>query len=204
MFRWVAFALTVLLVSASSVGAPRPSEGELTIVVRTNSVPPSFRTMRVTLRQRNSTVVNLDLGEDIDDQEIKLSTGGRYRVFERYRTSMTVMDEGPHLDLIDWRHFDSSWTLLKSLDHTRCRTLSTNRIDGSRFPRVTKADMVRAVRARTKQEWGRAAQLIIECSGPNDYPCAVMLSSIFIRVERRVQGKWAHVGLVEFRIPMGC
>jgi hypothetical protein len=179
---------------------------DLSIVVRVNSNPSLFTVRPIKLSDPGPTVIDLDLGEDIDGQEVKLAGGSstdRYRIFQRYRTTMTVMAEGPHLDLTDWHHFDSTWVPLQSLDGNRFRTLAGDQMDASRFPRVTRSEIIQAVRARAG-DWPDVLQLAKSCRGPNDAPCAVMISSIYLRIEKQVQGRWTNADVVEIRIPMGC
>jgi hypothetical protein len=182
------------------------NRADLSIVVRVNFDPPSITIRPITLSQHRSTIVDLDLGEDIDGQEVTLAghNAVRYRVLQRYRTSMTVMAEGPHLDLIDWRHFDSSWMPLRSLASNRFRTLESNQMADAKFPGITRSDMINAVRRRVGKDWPYILQLVKSCRGPNSDACAVMISSIYLRIQKQARDRWIDVGLLEFRMPMGC
>jgi len=61
------------------------------------------------------------------------------------RSSMSISAEGPHLDLMGWRHFDSTWTRLVSLDAKRFRTLKSDQMEASRFPSTTKSEIIGAL-----------------------------------------------------------
>jgi len=153
------------------------------------------------------TVVDLDLLESIDGQEVMLNFRDdytEYRVLQRYRTSMSVSVEGPHLDLIDWRHFDSEWIPLKSLGDNRYRTLSYDETDHVKFPATTKAEIMTEVRRQVKNDWPELLELVKDCNGPNDGACHVGISSIYLSIQKKVHERWINIGLVDFQIPMGC
>lgn len=163
-------------------------------------------TIPVKLSKRLAVLDDLDIGDDIYGKEITIVGGdqsARYRIFERYRTSMTVMGEGPHLDLIDWRHFDSEWIELDQLADRKFRTLAYEQMDSSKFPPVTNAELVSAVRKRAS-DWPQIVKLAKTCRNPNDEPCSVSDSSLYFRIEKLVGDRWTTVGMVEVLIPMGC
>jgi hypothetical protein len=172
-----------------------------------NPHPPSLSLRHIKLAKNRPSIIDLDLGEDIDNQEVTLKFPGNsaeYRVFQRYRTSMSISAEGPHLDLVDWRHFDSSWTPLLALDAKRFRTLKSDQMEDSRFPSTTKSEILKEVRRRVGKDWPDLLELVKGCRGPNDGACLVMISSIYLRIQKQVRGRWIDIGLVEVRIPMGC
>jgi hypothetical protein len=171
-----------------------------------NPNPPSFTRRYFKLSRRQPTLIDLDLTEDIDNQEVALNfrDDSEYRVFQRYRTSMTISAEGPHLDLVEWRHFDSPWTSLKTLGPKRFRTLATDQMEESKFPSTTKAEIMKEVRRHVGREWPAGLELVKDCHGPNDAACLVSISSIYLHIEKKVRNQWVNVGLVEIRIPMGC
>jgi hypothetical protein len=182
---------------------------DLSIVIDSsepNPSPPSLKRLHIRLVERGPTAIELDLAESIDDQDVTLNFRGddEYRMFQRYRTSMTISDEGPHLDLLNWRHFDSPWIQLKALSSNRFRTLTTNQMDGSKFPSTTNAEIVAEVRRQVGADWSTISELAKDCDGPNDGACLVLISSICLRIQKRVRARWIDVGVVEIRLPMGC
>jgi hypothetical protein len=116
---------------------------------------------------------------------------------------MTVMGEGPHLDLVDWRHFDSEWIELDQLAQRKFRTLAYEQMDTSKFPPVTKSELISAVGKRAS-DWPQIVKLAKTCGNPNDDPCSVSDSSLYFRIEKLVGDRWTTVGIVEVLIPMGC
>ena len=177
---------------------------DFSIVVKVSETSLTHQYFKLSRRQ--PTLIDLELGEDIDNQEVTLNfrDNSEYRMFQRYRTSMSISAEGPHLDLVDWRHFDSPWTSLEMLGPKRFRTLATDEMEESKFPSTTKAEIMKEVRRRVGEEWPELLELVKDCHGPNDGACRVSISSIYLRIQKKVRDQWVNVGLVEIRIPMGC
>ncbi len=182
---------------------------DLSIVVaiaQPNPNRPSLETRPIKLSKSRRTVMQLHLGEDLDNQELILNFSDNsveYRVFQRYRTSMSIANEGPHLDLVDWRHFDSPWSQLPSFSPGRFRTLRSDQMDSAGFPRTTQSEILDEVRRQVGHD-SPFVDVARTCHGPTDGACWVGISSIYLRFQKHVRGSWIDVGLVEFRLPMGC
>ena len=203
---FIAMLLVFVMLALPGSGSAAPAP-ELVLQVDIGSSPPEYKQRRVRLSRSRTVVIELDLGEELGGQPVWLAAGashGTYRVLERYRTSMTVMGEGPHVDLVDWRHHDSAWQSMATTtrNHFVSRVISDR--EESLFPRVSRREMQMAVDSRARRTWPAASKLVRQCSGPTSYPCAVGVSSRYFRVQRRVSGNWVGVGDVEVRLPMGC
>lgn len=194
-------------VKATATDTKATQHADLYIGVETGSSPPSLRRQHVQLAKHGATtIVDLDLAESVGDQEVTLNfrEDGEYRVLQRYRTSMSISMEGPHLDLIDWRHFDSPWVSLKALSSKRFRTLATDQMQSGKFPPTTNEEIVAEVRKRMETDRSEIVEAAKSCGWPSDGACFVSISSIYLRVQKRVRAGWTDVGLIELRIPMGC
>jgi hypothetical protein len=169
--------------------------------------PPFYELRYIKLSKRGTTIVGLDMTEYVDKSEVTLNfrdSSAEYRILQQYRTSMSVSAEGPHLDLIDWRHYDSPWKSLKSLGRNRFRTLPAGQMQDIRFPKTSKSDIVKEVRRQVGHDWPYLLELVQSCNGPNEGACLVAISSIYLRIQKQVRGRWVDVGLVDFRVAMGC
>jgi hypothetical protein len=179
---------------------------DLSVVIGVGVEDVVLQSRTIKLSNKPAVLADLDIGDDIYGKEITIVGGERsakYRIFERYRTSMTVMAEGPHLDLFDWRHFDSEWIELNEIGERKFRTLGHEQMETSKFPPTTKAELVSAVRKRAS-DWPVIVELAKTCRNPNDEPCAVADSSLYFLVEELIGNRWTKVGFVEVLIPMGC
>jgi hypothetical protein len=188
------------------VPAAAPAPVDFSVVFQYGVEHQILGTIPVKLSKKLAVLADLDIGDNIYGKEITIVGGdqsAQYRIFERYRNSMRVMGEGPHLDLIDWRHFDSEWIELDQLAQRKFRTLAYEQMDSSKFPPVTNAELVSAVRKRAS-DWPQIVELAKTCHNPNDEPCSVSDSSLYFRIEKLVGDRWTTVGMVEVYIPMGC
>ena len=184
-----------------------PKGTDLSIVVELADDPPSFDVRHIKLGKDRKVTIDLDLAENIDGQIATLhfsDSSASYRMLQRYRNSMTISFEGPHIDLHDWRHFDSPWTPLESLGANRFRTLRSEQMDDSKFPKTTKVEIIKEVRRRVGKDWPDVIEWVEGCNGPNEGACIVTISSIYLRIQKQVDDRWIDVGMVEIAIPMGC
>lgn len=148
--------------------------------------------------------VDLDLGESIENQIILLrgaSPDLEFKIEQQFETSLTVMDEGPHLDLTDWKHYRSEWREIKKLDDNKFLALKLSEADSSRFPKVSMREIYREVSRRGDDKWAKLAR---SAKTVNDYPLGVGVSKISLRIKVREDKQWRVIKRLEFIIPMGC
>lgn len=152
-----------------------------------------------------TSTLDLELGASVDGQPITLYLSPdemrEFKVEQQFETSMTIMDEGPHLDLIDWKHYTSEWQPLESIGQNKFRALTLSEDEVSRFPTVTPAEIYSAVLKRGGKRWANIAKT---CKGPNDDWCGVSTSRISFRISALTDRKWVVVHQVDVIVPMGC
>lgn len=154
----------------------------------------------------DTILVQVGLGDDPSGKTylIKIDSSLQsIEIFQNYETSLTLMDEGPHIDLTNWKHYIGDWQKL-SISENHFKTFAYSQEDQVKFPEVTRDEIVQVV----KQGWGDDpdgwAKLAEECKGANGYPCGVSISRINLKIVTvDVNGVKAE-RLVIFEIPMGC
>ena len=111
------------------------------------------------------------------------------------------MDEGPHCDLTEWKHYNSKWKELRIIDGEFI-TASYRETDWEKFIEVNMNELREAVRNQCGDRW---AEQIKDIKSPNEYPCGVSTSRIFLKIE------WINLlenikseQIISFEIPMGC
>lgn len=137
-----------------------------------------------------------------------LVPGTRFRMEQRYETSLTVMDEGPHMDLLDWKHHVSEWEEMQSKGSV---TFVSREVMADQFPLVTHAEIVDAVRVES-DKWAqqgadqgkRWINLAETCEGPKAGACNVSVSRVMLRVQVVEAGEWKTIQTIEIAVPMGC
>jgi hypothetical protein len=145
-----------------------------------------------------------DLGETLQGSFISITSKkwDNIQIEQKVETSVTIMDEGPHCDLVNWRHFTTNWTKLKETQKSSFTAITYQNGETTRFPTVEMKKLQKAANKQCGQEWG---DLVNKCKSPNDYPCGVGTSRYFIKVIGidNVTGK-KMTREITIRIPMGC
>ncbi len=131
-----------------------------------------------------------------------------FRVEQQYETSLTLMDEGPHMDLLDWKHHLSGWS---ELEKTGDLEFLSNAVASDEFPQVNQADIIEAVRAETKRwsvqgfdQGDRWIDMAKQCQSSTTSPCGVSVSKIRIKIKVKDAGEWRDIQTIEIHVPMGC
>ena len=145
----------------------------------------------------------LELGDNLDEQLVKLtsSKADQFRVHVQYETSITVMDEGPHLDLIDWKHCTTEWLQVSESSPNIFTLPQERKINLDCFPSVTSKEIKDAVLKYGGERW---ASLLKDNVDINTYPLAAAVSTIRIRVQRFSGENWVEDAMITINVPMGC
>jgi hypothetical protein len=146
----------------------------------------------------------VDLGETLESSRIKIQTDkwDKIEIEQRLETSVTIMNEGPHCDLVDWKHYTTDWAKLKEINKLTYTALSYKNGEITKFPDVDMKELREAAKKKCGQGW---ADLIKETKTPYDYPCDVGVSRFYVKVigTDKVTGKRIQ-RTITIRIPMGC
>ncbi|MFT3667952.1 MAG: hypothetical protein QM795_05065 [Pseudoxanthomonas sp.] len=156
--------------------------------------------------------VPVELGDDLFGTTLQLqpaTSGETYRVRVQYETSLALGAEGPHLDLIDWKHCTSAWQPAHAVDAVSFVLPTPTAEQHSCFPAYTRAELDAAVRAHgVKQGDPTLADGWLPNLDKGDAVGAVTpyvgISTVRVRVEVKRKGAWVAVTTVEFALPMGC
>ena len=160
-----------------------------------------FDKERLIPMKKGLSEVFLDLGEEVDS--IAIHSEGEYRVLLQTQTSVSVMDEGPHLDLVSWKHGESSFTMLEKKER------GFSFVDNSgeaHFPAVDLEEIVLAVTKEVKQHKlnNRWIEVAKKCRDAYSYPCSVAPSLYLFHIHKKLNGQWSLVGKLKLIPPMGC
>lgn len=163
----------------------------------------TFEGPRVISLAKNNVEVPLELTDSIEGVILKLrpATGGEFLIEQSFETSLTVMEEGPHLDLLDWKHHVSPWQPLKEVRPNEFLTRKIPDADRVKFPEVTPAEIQKAVTREGGKTLGRYVRNV---RGPNDEPCGVGVSKISFRIKVKDGADWKVLRTVHFLVPLGC
>jgi hypothetical protein len=105
----------------------------------------------------DSVTVAIDLGDDLQQQTFALKYSEMFndiKVEQSYITSMSIQGEGPHLDLTDWKHYQSGWKPVSKISNNKYRCLSYTESEQTRFPEVTLEDVkLEIAETENYKEW---------------------------------------------------
>lgn len=154
--------------------------------------------------QNDSTSVFAELGESIEGQVIEVNPRElqNIKIEQRYETSVTVMNEGPHCDLLDWKHYYSPWKpLQKTVTGQFVALLYTDKERGL-FPSIRIDELRTRVASQCGKEW---LQQIKEISNPSQLPSAIGISRYFLRITgERKSDHMIVTKIITIEVPMGC
>ena len=158
--------------------------------------------------------VALELGDELEGKILSLSTTAlpdTHRVSMQFETSMAISDEGPHIDLLDWKHCVSEWKFLPRMQGGNSYTLpGPTETEASCFPSFTPQEIQAATLAELQgygfeetrvQRWLELARTV---SALGEGPLYVGVSKVRLRIEHYVDDQWVEVTRVEFTSPLGC
>lgn len=145
-----------------------------------------------------------DLGETLEESIITIQTEA-YKDIEIYQaveTSVTIMNEGPHCDLTNWKHFTSDWRKVKALNPNTFQVTPYNNGETRNFPKVTIQEVMDAARQGCGESW---AKHIEDVKSVFDYPCDVGVSRYFLKIKGtdKASGRKIEKTII-VSIPMGC
>jgi len=139
--------------------------------------------------------------EGIDFTIVPTASTQTIQIFQSYETSMTLMNEGPHLDLMDWKHHHSEWQPLE-LKNKHAQSQIIDQTNGANFPFVLPHEIVEAVRSLTEEaHW---IELAKQCESPHHYPCGVGFSRLYFKLILTDKHHQKRTKYVVFELAMGC
>jgi hypothetical protein len=149
--------------------------------------------------------IDLDLGDNIENQKIVLRPHDgetrEFKIEQQFETSFQVHNEGPHIDLKDWKHYRSNWEEIRAVEKNVFLTPKLREADHTKFPQVTRTEIYNAVFNAGGREW---AQKTRRCQTLTDSYCNVGVSRISYRIMVKESGQWKVINQLNFDIPMGC
>jgi hypothetical protein len=145
-----------------------------------------------------------ELGSTIEGQLLVVLSENlsQVKVEQSYETSVTISKEGPHCDLLNWKHYYSEWKTLNTNENGAfiCETYTQE--DNEKFPKIELSNLQKEVRKQCGEDW----QLLInDITSPTEYPSSVSISRYFLKVtgQRKDNGQLI-TKIIVIESPMGC
>ena len=159
----------------------------------------------------DTLVLDLDLGSSPSGHDYLIreldSSVAKIDLYQRYETSMSISKEGPHLDLLDWKHHVSEWELLE-LEENEAMTPRFIPEEYTQFPEVKVREIVKEVKRIEKEVWKTDdrhwSKLAKTIPVPGEYPSSVTISKVYLKMVITLTNGETVVRNIEYNIPMGC
>lgn len=159
--------------------------------------------MLTNLVEGDTVYLWVELAETVEGQQITIEAPELKNIVleQRYETSISISAEGPHCDLVDWKHYDSDWRIIKPFSQDSYYTLVYTDEERTRFPTVS----VEAVNDEIKSLCPGFLDNVEGVNSIHEYPYGISISRVYFRItgERIGNGERIEKMLV-FDIPMGC
>lgn len=145
-----------------------------------------------------------DLGQTLESAviAIKAEKYTDIEIHQAIETSLTIVNEGPHCDLINWKHYTSDWRKVKTLESNTFQVTGYQNGEPKQFPKVSIQEVMDAVQEQCGEEWAKHIKAI---KSIQDYPCEIDVSRYFLKIKAidKVSGEKIEKTIVVL-IPMGC
>lgn len=153
---------------------------------------------------KDTIEISPELGYGLDSQIVMVELKPNIKsieVFESYKTVLSIMDEGPHLDLYDWKGYESNWTSLKTIKDKVFMMRLISEKEAARFPDFTKEKLVEVAES-VEKGWGNTLTKPSYGTWKDHYWIGVGIRRLkFVLTDS--EGKSITKYLVAY-IPMGC
>jgi hypothetical protein len=152
----------------------------------------------------DSMNVFMEMSTNLQGQAIAVLTSELtdIQLFQSYETSVTIMNEGPHCDLLDWKHYRSDWEELTRNCFGDFIAASYDESERQKFVEVSLTELKEAIAFYCDEEWAKHAASV---KGPNDYPAGVSINKYFLKLTGKNEKTGKQVTkIISFGAAMGC
>lgn len=152
--------------------------------------------------QRDTVYVSLELGEVLGGIRLINCQFDKVIIYQRFENSVTVMNEGPHCDLIDWKHFTSEWKKIKEIGKYQFKANTISMEEMEKFIPIDMDEFKLAVKKYCGEGW---YELVKEAKSVHEYPCGIGTSKIELKIVlKNTETNQTVKKLIVFDVPMGC
>ncbi len=154
--------------------------------------------------QKDSAIVFVELGDSPEGKQLKITSlkNKKIELFQRYENSITIMNEGPHCDLKEWKHYYSDWEkLLYNNSSNAFLTKTYTKENREQFIAIDINNLKQIVKERCGESWYK---LVENIKSVNEYPYGITTSRIFLKLIITHKNNSITEKIIVFEIPMGC
>jgi hypothetical protein len=173
------------------------------LTMRLKNLKTNDEFKRHTLHDKDTIRINVALGDSPEGKIITIHNKGykHISIFQRFENSVTIMNEGPHCDLTEWKHYYSSWEPLQAISKTKFKTLGYSSAQRRQFMDIDINQLKTEVENKCGKDW---RSYVNDITTVNDFPADIGISRIFLKVLLTNENDEVTEKIIEFQIPMGC
>jgi hypothetical protein len=152
--------------------------------------------------QGDTCYVFNDIGETVLGQKIFVAPNklSDFKIEQRYETSVSISNEGPHCDLTNWKHYLSDWMPLKAENENVYLCSNYTEKEKEKFPVIDIKDLKEQVEKQCGDTW---VDLVKNINKPTQEPSWVGISRVYLRLTGKLNGQ-AITKIIVFEEAMGC
>lgn len=155
--------------------------------------------------KKDTISMGIELGETPEGKMIRvqhLQDFSKIQIFQKHENSITIMNEGPHCDLVNWKHYKSSWKPLKSISkNKKFKTNSYSENEWKNFIAINIDELKAEVKNTCGDEW---SDLLKDAESLKDYHIGISINKIYLRIVMTDLDGDKIEKIIAFEIPMGC
>ncbi|WP_406685210.1 SH3 domain-containing protein [Seonamhaeicola sp. MEBiC1930] len=160
---------------------------------------------QISTHPNNSIDAILEIGETVQGKMVRIRHHSKYKsikVYQRHENSISIQAEGPHCDLVDWKHFYSAWEPLKDTKKAGVfETVTYNNKATDKFIKVDILEFKNAVKEHCGEEW---YNMIKDEKKINKGASSIGVSKIYFKVIFTTMFDEEIEKVIAFDVPMGC
>lgn len=154
--------------------------------------------------QKDTVEMYAEFGETVEGQLISVinSQLANLVIEQCYETSVTIMNEGPHCDLINWKHFYSPWKPLKANQKEQFIIHKYTGAERQKFPKTSVEELKQHVKKECGVDWAKSVN---KAKTLAEYPIRIDISRYYLKVTgQHKESKQTITKIIIIEVPMGC
>tara|TARA_R100001369_G_scaffold64192_1_gene91441 strand:+ start:302 stop:1180 length:879 start_codon:yes stop_codon:yes gene_type:complete len=152
--------------------------------------------------EKDTVNVSVELGDSPEGKILVINNEDyeRVSIFQRFKNSITLMNEDSNCDLTDWKHYNSDWKPIMRINASKFKTLSYSEEDWQKFIKTAIDDLKTEVIEYCGEDWLNYVETIKDVK---DNPIGLSTSRIFLKILMTDSKDNITEKIIEFEIPMG-
>lgn len=151
---------------------------------------------------KDSSYIYADIGETILGGQIEVLKNhlNELKIEQCFETSISISNEGPHCDLINWKHYYSPWTKLKPTEGNTYHCINPTTKERETFVNVSIQELKNKVKESCGEHW---YDLIKNIKSTKSNLISIGISRIFIKISGQMNGR-TITKIIVIEEAMGC